>query len=146
MTPQKEKQGRPSKRRKKALHMEKMAPLKGENRKIIFSSGATAYSCTSPPPPHLLSEYIQHIITSKYTLKCPKLNSSLKIIFRRAYPGNPLDYLKTDTPKFEHVFLPVIKEHSISHPSLPRPDRVGDHNAMPAFPQEKISHYTTAYR
>ena len=72
------------------------------------------------------------------------MNSFLKIIFRRAYPGNPLDYLKTDTPMFEHGFLPVIKEHSISHPSPPPPARVGDHNAMlEKMRQEKISHYTT---
>ena len=29
-------------------------------------------------------------------------------------------------------------------PPPPDNDRVSDHNAMPAFPQEKNSHYTTA--
>ena len=49
----------------------------------------------------------------------------LKKKFRRAFPGNPLDYLKSYTPMFEHRFLPVINEHSISHPPLPPPPPIG---------------------
>ena len=46
---------------------------------------------------------------------------------------------------FEHGFLPLIHDHSLGHPPPPPPDsdRVSDYNAMLAFPQEKISHYTT---
>ena len=47
---------------------------------------------------------------------------------------------------FEHGFLPLIHDHSLRHPPPPPDnDRVSDHNAMLAFPQEKISHYTTAH-
>ena len=51
---------------------------------------------------------------------------------------------------FEHeflVFLPLINDHSFRQhtPLPPDNDRVCDHYAVLAFPQEKISHYTTAY-
>ena len=42
---------------------------------------------------------------------------------------------------FEHRFLTLINDHSFRHP--PDNDRVCDHDAKLAFPQEKISHYTT---
>ena len=38
----------------------------------------------------------------------------------------------------EHRFLPLINDHLFRHPPPPN-------NAMLAFPQEKNSHYTTAY-
>ena len=49
--------------------------------------------------------------------------------------------------EFEHRFLPLKNDHLFrNHPPPPPPNdnhRVCDHNAMPAFPQEQISHYTT---
>ena len=47
---------------------------------------------------------------------------------------------------FEHRFLPLKNDDSFRNP-LPLKDhhRACDHNAMLAFPQEKISHYTTDY-
>ena len=47
---------------------------------------------------------------------------------------------------FEHRFLPLKNDDSFRNP-LPLKDhhRACDHNAMLAFPQEKISHYTTAF-
>ena len=47
---------------------------------------------------------------------------------------------------FEHGFLPLIHDHSLRHPPPPDNNRVSDHNAMLAFPQEKIFHYTTDFR
>ena len=95
-------------------------PKRGKIEKKIFPVGQPP--TLAPPPPTTLTFGIYSaIITSKYTLKCPKLNYFLKIIFRGAYPGNPLDYLKTDTLMFEHGFLPVIKQHLISHPPPPPP-------------------------
>ena len=44
---------------------------------------------------------------------------------------------------FGHGLLPSSNDHLLMHPSLP-PIPIG-HNAMLAFPQEKISHYTTDY-
>ena len=55
-------------------------------------------------------------------------------------------YLKKYTPMFELGFLPLINDHSFRHtasPPPPPPITIG--YAMPAFPQEKISHYTTGW-
>ena len=47
---------------------------------------------------------------------------------------------------FEHRFLPMKNDDSFrTPPPLKDNHRVCDHNAMLAFPQEQISHYTTAY-
>ena len=55
----------------------------------------------------------------------------------------PPQYLKKYTPMFEPGFSPLIIDHSFRHtPPPPPPKTIG--YAMPAFPQEKISHYTTA--
>ena len=46
---------------------------------------------------------------------------------------------------FEHEFLPLINAQSLDYPPPPpHNDRVFDQSAMLAFPQEKISHYTTS--
>ena len=46
---------------------------------------------------------------------------------------------------FEHRFLPMKNDDSFrTPPPLKDNHRVCDHNAMLAFPQEQISHYTTA--
>ena len=45
------------------------------------------------------------------------------------------------TPMFEPGFLPLINNPSLRHPPPPDNDRY----AMPAFPQERISHYTTVH-
>ena len=55
------------------------------------------------------------------------------------------------SPKFEHIhYTPLIIHSGIPLPPPPPPppdnDRICGHNAMLAFPQEKISHYTTASR
>ena len=46
---------------------------------------------------------------------------------------------------FEHRFLPLKNDDSFRNPPPPLKDnhRACDHNAMLAFPQEQISHYTT---
>ena len=45
---------------------------------------------------------------------------------------------------FEHRFLPLKNDDSLgTPPPLKDNHRVCDHNAMLAFPQEQISHYTT---
>ena len=48
---------------------------------------------------------------------------------------------------FEHRFLPMKNDDSFRTPPPPLKDnhRVCDHNATLAFPQEQISHYTTAW-
>ena len=51
----------------------------------------------------------------------------------------PPHYLKIIPHLFEHEFLPPS-----SPPPPPNNNRIYDHNAMLSFPQEKISHYTTA--
>ena len=54
--------------------------------------------------------------------------------------------LESSSNQIEHRFLPLIKDHSFKHPPPPSitiADMVFDHNAMLAFPQEKLSHYTT---
>ena len=53
----------------------------------------------------------------------------------------PPQYLKKYTTKFEHGFVSLIK--TIRSGTPPDNDRVSDHIAMLAFPQEKVSHYTT---
>ena len=48
---------------------------------------------------------------------------------------------------FEHRFLPLKNDDLFRNPPPPTlkdNHRVCDHNAMLAFPQEQISHYTTA--
>ena len=45
---------------------------------------------------------------------------------------------------FEHGFLPLINDHSFKDPSPSKTIGYVTNNAMLAFPQEKISHYTTA--
>ena len=47
---------------------------------------------------------------------------------------------------FEHRFLPLNNDDSFKNPPPPLKDnhRVCDRNAMLAFRQEQISHYTTA--
>ena len=51
------------------------------------------------------------------------------------YIAIPPQCLKKYTPMFEPGFLPLINGNSFRHPPPP---------PMSAFPQEKISHYTTA--
>ena len=47
---------------------------------------------------------------------------------------------------FEHRFLPLKNDDSFRNPHpLKDNHRVCDHNAMLAFPQERISHYTTEH-
>ena len=45
---------------------------------------------------------------------------------------------------FEPGFLPLINDHSFRYTPPPPPPPITIGYAMPAFPQEKISHYTTA--
>ena len=69
-----------------------------------------------------------------------KLNSAVYAPYERQRKRDVLQYLpkKNIPPMFEHRFVP---------PFLPPDnDRVCDHNALLAFPQEKISHYTTEYK
>ena len=108
----------------------------------------------------MFSENIHHIIISKYTLKCTQLN----YFSDEHIPSNPLaiklnsvirtvgsttqgDVLQKlhPPPLFGHRFLPSKNDHSFRHSPPPGNDRVCDHNAMSAFPQEKNSHYTTGY-
>ena len=116
----------------------------------------------------MFPEIIHHIIISKNTLECTQLNFFLKIFLEKhtlesssnkieqGYTHRtisttqarcitiPPHYLKNYTPLFEHRFLPLKNDHSFRHPPPPPGNnRVCDHNAMSAFPQEKISHYTT---
>ena len=95
----------------------------------------------------------------KYTLECTQLHN-FKKISRKSIPSNP-PAMKLNTarqskrnvlqffpiisklsPMFIHGFLPLIIP-----PNTPPPDndRICGHNAMLAFPQEKISHYTTEH-
>ena len=51
---------------------------------------------------------------------------------------------------FEHGFLLLVNDHSFMHPHPPPPpppdnDRISHAALMIAFPEEKISHYTTVY-
>ena len=49
---------------------------------------------------------------------------------------------------FEHRFLPLKNDDSFRNPPPPPfkdNHRACDHNAMPAFPHEQISHYTTGH-
>ena len=60
----------------------------------------------------------------------------------------PPYYLQKYTSMFEHGLLPCLPtDYLFMHPPPPPPhnDRIYDHNAMLAFPQEKISHYTTGW-
>ena len=167
-----------SKGRNKALHIEKEAHIKGEkgpiNRNVYSKDGegilvpqpsASAHErviikCT------ILSEIINHIIISKYTLEYTQLsylifkNFSENLEFplnkieqrytRRTidnssgmYYNTSLLYLKHYTSMFENGFLPLMNDHhSFKQPPPLDNDRVCDHNAMIAFPQEKTSHYT----
>ena len=54
-------------------------------------------------------------------------------------------YVKKYTTMFEHRFLLLKNDHLFKNSPPPPPNdnqRVCDHNAMLAFPQEQISHYT----
>ena len=50
------------------------------------------------------------------------------------------------SPLFEHGCLPLIIHSCTPPPPPPDDDRMCDHNAMLAFPQEKISYYTTGFK
>ena len=113
----------------------------------------------------MFSEIIHHIIISKYTPECTQLNYLLKIFLEehtlessinkieQRYTHSTINnakgmYYNTTPlakklhPLFGHRFLPLKNDHSLRHPPPPN-DRVCDHNAMSAFPQEENSHYTT---
>ena len=69
-----------------------------------------------------------------------KLNSAVYAPNERQRKRDVLQYLPLSKkipppppPLFEHRFVPPPPDN----------DRVCDHNALLAFPQEKISHYTT---
>ena len=70
-----------------------------------------------------------------------KLNSAVYAPYERQRKRDVLQYLPLSKkipppPLFEHRFVPPLLDN----------DRVYDHNSLLAFPQEKISHYTTACR
>ena len=76
MTPKKETMPSPQ---KKPIHMEKKAPInkRGEKpqkahqiKKFLFSWVGRRLPTLAP----LLSKIVHHVIISKYTLKCTKLN------------------------------------------------------------------------
>ena len=89
MTPKKETM--PSPPKEKPIHMEKKAPInkRGEkpqksppNKKNPFFLGGGRLPTLAP----LLSKIVHHVIISKYTLKCIKLNYFLKKFLGRSYP------------------------------------------------------------
>ena len=122
----------------------------------------------------ILSEITHPMIISKYTQECIQLNYFLKIFstdYTLESPSNKIEphythrtienasemYYNTSplsqklyppclTMDFQ-CFLPLINDHSFRHhtPFPPDNDRVCDHYAVLAFPQEKISHYTTVF-
>ena len=141
---------------------------------FFFKSGDRDPTCLSPLARPwakviikltIFSEIIHHVIISKYTLECTQVHY-FKNKFRESIPSNPLAmklnsvirtpdneigiYYNTSTyylkiiPHAEHRFLPLII-HSGTPSPPPNNNRICDHNAMLAFPQEKISHYTTGY-
>ena len=86
---------------------------------------------------------------SRKSLSLNPLAIKLNIVIRTAWSTTQAGcitmspcYLKIYNPMVEHGFLPLINGHSFRH-LRPLPDKVCGHNAMLAFPQEKISHYTT---
>ena len=68
-----------------------------------------------------------------------KLNSAVYVPYERHRKRDVLQYLPLSKKNYPP---PPLFEHRFVHPP-PDNDRVCDHNALLAFPQEKISHYTT---
>ena len=99
MTPKKRNNAFPP---KKTIHMEKKAPInkRGEkpkksppNKKNPFFLGGGGRLPTLAP---LLSKIVHHVIISKYTLKCTKLNYFFKKFLGRSYPR-----MRTSSNKIE---------------------------------------------
>ena len=97
---------------------------------------------------NLVEPFLKKILGS-HTLKSPSSKIEQRYTHRTTTQAKciaiPLHYFKNFTPIFKHGFF--YKEPFIQAPSPPpHNDRVCDHNiAMLAFPQEKISHYTTGF-
>ena len=72
-----------------------------------------------------------------------KLNSVIRTARQSKRDVQFLPIISKLSPMFEQGFSPLII-HS-GTPPPPHNDRICDYNAMLAFLQEKISHYTTAY-
>ena len=73
-----------------------------------------------------------------------KLNSAVYAPYERQRKRDVLQYL----PLSKKLPPPPLFEHRFVTPPPPPPpdnDRVCDHNALQAFSQEKISHYTTEW-
>ena len=110
----------------------------------------------------MFSENIHHIIISKYTIKCTqlnyfsdehipsnplaiKLNSVIRTVGSTTQGGCITKITPPPPPYLDIDFYPRKMTIHSGTPPPPGNDRVCDHNAMSAFPQEKNSHYTTVW-
>ena len=168
MSPKMEKQGPPYREKGPYDRGGEKGPL---DRNVYFFQGWRTHTlaslCERPWTKVIIqcttfSEIFHHIIISKHILECNQLNYFFKIFsekhnlefssneIEQRYTHSTIDNdntsllcLKYYTSMFEHGFLPLIKDHSFKDPSPSKTIGYVTNNAMLAFPQEKISHYTT---